>query len=257
MEQQQAATGVDVIILSYAKTGRLRTLTEKCIESLLISEDIRKVFFEILVIESEKSTMPYHYRQTKTIYPNTAFGYNKFMNIGITATRNPYVCLCNNDLVFHDRWATEILNAFRTDKKIRSANPYSPTFRYPENIDQGGNVVIRSEQPAVNGVLTGWCIFAERSVFEQIGPLDERFTFWYADNDYGLTLDKHHIRHALVKSSRVTHLEAQSHDLLGDRKDELTVGQREIFEKKWYASKWGLYKRSVMNRLQTFIAKIG
>lgn len=225
---------VDIIILSYAKTERLKQMTLNCVESLALSEDPENIVFETLIIESNKEMRPYQYPGTKTIYPYTTFGYNAYMNIGIKMTNNAYVCLCNNDLIFHRSWATEILKAFKQYKVLESANPYSPNFDYDKRIKDGANVIRRDKSLGMNGVLTGWCIFVKRDIFKKTGPLDEQFTFWYADNDYDLTLKKYGIKHALVKSSVVTHLACQSHDLLMDKKKELTEGQRVVFEEKWY-----------------------
>jgi len=225
---------IDIIILSYAKTDELRQTTLNCVESLLQSENPEDIIFEVLIIESNKQMEPYQYPGTKTIYPNTAFGYNKFMNIGIRATSNPFVGLCNNDLIFHHGWASEILKAFEKHPEIDSANPRCPNFGYDVKIINGDNVIRRDQSMDINGVLTGWCIFVKRSIFKKIGLLDEQFTFWYADNDYDKTLRKHHVQHALVKSSLVTHLACLSYDLLADKKDELTTGQRAVFEKKWH-----------------------
>jgi GT2 family glycosyltransferase len=224
---------IDIIILSYAKTDELRQTTLNCVESLASSEDPREIVFETLVIESNKQMQPYQYPGTKTIYPDTGFGYNKYLNIGIGITNNQYVCLCNNDLIFHPGWASEILKTFKAYPRIESANPYSELFEYDAKIRNGENVILRDKNLDTGGILQGWCIFVKRSLFEKIGLLDEQFTFWYADNDYDMTLRKHGIKHALVKSSLVTHLACQSHDLLLEKKEELTTGQQIIFNKKW------------------------
>jgi GT2 family glycosyltransferase len=224
---------IDIIIISYAKTDELKQVTLDCVESLRSSEDPKNIVFETLVIESNKDLSPYQYPGTKTIYPDTPFGYNKYLNMGISTTVNPYIGLCNNDLIFHKRWATEILNAFDQYPAISSANPYSENFDYDTRIRSGPNVIRRDNTLHMNGVLTGWCIFVKRNIFKKTGLLDEQFTFWYADNDYDMMLRKHGIKHALVKSSLVTHLFCQSHDLLLDKKEELTTGQRGIFDKKW------------------------
>ena len=224
---------IDIIILSYGKTEDLRTITQQCIDSLVVSENPDKIEFNVLVIESDKSLAPYQYKNSTTIYPDTEFGYNKYMNIGIKATANPYICLCNNDLVFHKNWASELLKVFDSSAKIVSANPYCDNFNYDVKIKNGGNVIRRDKNRNVSGILTGWCIFTRRSLFDKIGLLDEQFTFWYADTDYDYTLKKHHLIHVLVKSSVVTHLVSQSHDLLLDKKHELTFGQEAIFAQKW------------------------
>lgn len=242
---------IDIIILSYAKTDELKQITLDCVESLLSSEKSGNIVFEALVIESNKKMSPYQYPGTKTIYPDEVFGYNKYMNIGINMTHNAYVCMCNNDLIFHEGWATEILKAFKQYPSIASANPYSENFDYDIRIKNGGNVIRRDKTLYMDGVLTGWCIFVKRDIFKKIGLLDEQFTFWYADSDYDFTLRKHGIKHALIKSSLVTHLFCQSHDLLANRKDELTTGQKAIFEKKWHEK--NIVKRA-FRKINSFIS---
>jgi GT2 family glycosyltransferase len=225
---------VDIIILSYANTDELKQTTLNCIESLFASEPAGEIIFETLVIESNKGLQPYQYPGTKTIYPDVPFGYNKYMNIGISMTNNPYVCLCNNDLIFHFNWASELIAVFNKFPELESANPYCDRFNYVDRIRTGDNIMRRDKNLHINGILTGWCIFVKRSIFNKIGLLDEQFNFWYADNDYDMTLRKYGIKHALVKSSLVSHLGRQSHDELLDKKHELTTGQWSVFEKKWH-----------------------
>jgi GT2 family glycosyltransferase len=237
---------IDIIILSYAKTSEFKQTTLNCIESLLSSENSEDIVFETLVIESNKALYPFQYPGSKTIYPDAAFGYNKYMNIGIEMTNNIYVCLCNNDLIFHKGWASEILKTFDECPEIESANPFCDNFNYDERIINGKNVIRRDQNLNINGILTGWCIFVKRRLFNKIGMLDEQFVFWYADNDYDLTLRKFHVVHALVKSSVVTHLACLSHDLLSDKRDELTTGQRVIFEQKWH-------KKSLLKKALSYL----
>jgi len=242
---------VDIIILSYAKSEQLKNLTIQAVETVLASENPQEIQFNVLVIESNKTLQPYQYENTITIYPTEEFGFNKYLNIGIKRTSSPYICLCNNDLIFHKGWATEILNVFNKRKNIDSANPYCTNFKYDERIINGDNVILRNENLTIDGILTGWCIFVKRRVFDKIGLLDERFTFWYSDNDYDLTLRKYSIKHALIKSSVVTHLACQSHNTLDDKREELTTGQRLIFEQKWH--KPGI--RNYLSRIRSALKK--
>jgi len=223
---------IDIIILSYAKDDNLKALTTQTVKTLFESESPNEVEFNVLVIESNKALQPYQFANTTTIYPSEEFGFNRYLNIGIKHTRNPYICLCNNDLIFHKGWATEILKAMGANPAILSANPYSGDEFYNDRIVQKKNVILRSKNLKLNGVLTGWCIFVNRVIFEKIGLLDEQFEFWYADNDYDLTLKKNKIEHALVKKSIVKHIAMQSHDTLPD-KEKMTQGQRNKFENKW------------------------
>lgn len=225
---------IDIIILSYAKDEALKETTEQAIQSLMASEDNHAVIFDILVLESNRTLAPFQFSHSKTIYPEVPFGFNRYLNIGIKQTKNRYICLCNNDLIFHPNWASIILNVFEKNPQLYSANPYCDEFNYDKLIVSADeDIIFRSKNPEFTGGLTGWCIFVRRDLFDTIGLLDEQFEFWYADNDYDLTLKKHHIEHALIKSSKVSHVSGVSHDLLDNKKNEMTFGQQQKFEKKW------------------------
>src|SRR4051812_37526831 len=93
-------TQIDILILSYAKDEHLKDLTIQTIDTLLKSEDPGEIQFNVVVIESNKQMQPYQFENSTTIYPAEKFGFHKYLNIGIRQTNSPYVCLCNNDLIF-------------------------------------------------------------------------------------------------------------------------------------------------------------
>lgn len=227
----EGITEIDIIILSYAHNSRLKAITEKCIKSLIASEDPRKVKFNIVVVESEKTLSGYQYQDSVTVYPNEEFGYNKFMNIGIALTSSKYVCLCNNDLDFHPLWATEILHAFNTYYDLSSASPIC-SLHHPKvgfALNDGLYTGYRNRYE-----VAGWCLFLKRDVFRITGMLDENYKFWCADNDYANMLASLHLGHALVSSSIVDHLEGATSDhLIGDREDDFTANEFFYLEKKW------------------------
>ena len=55
----------------------------------------------------------------------------------------------------------------------------------------------------------------ERNLFEKIGMLDEKFDFYYSDNDYSMLLYKNQIKHALCTKSQVKHLGSKNSTELG------------------------------------------
>ncbi len=222
---------VDIIILSYAKNDYLKGITQQAIDSLMTSEDPKLVQFNVLVIESNKDLSPYQYPQARTIYPAPKFGFHRYLNIGIKMTSNPFVCLCNNDLIFEKHWASEILRAMEQDPLLLSASPFCPRFHHERHF-------IRYAKPLLgykdNQALVGWCIFVRRAIFDTIGELDERFEFWYCDWDYAKTLQHYGIRHCLISSSFVTHLSGESLRTLDSKtNEELTSKQEMYFHYKW------------------------
>lgn len=225
---------IDIIILSYAKNERLKELTIQTINTVLASENHKRIKFNILVVESHKSLAPYNYAHTSTLYPDSEFGFNKYLNIGIKATSNNYVCLCNNDLVFEKNWATEILNLMAEYPSLQSVNPICPDFYATKKFINNQRSVFATRANIHLGILTGWCIFVKRDIFSKIGLLDEQFDFWYADKDYGMTLIKNKVIHALAVNSYVKHLGNQSHTAIdGALINNYTIEQKYKYDLKW------------------------
>ena len=221
---------IDIIILSYAKDEHLKGLTIQTINTLLESEDPEKIHFNVVVIESNKALQPYQFENATTIYPTEKFGFHKYLNIGIKLTGNPYVCLCNNDLIFHKGWASEILSAMDNDAEMLSAVPYCPNFHKKEGFPENA-----APLEGYFGVLVGWCIFVKREIFNIIGMLDENFTFWYCDYDYLNTLKKFGVKNCLVSSSVVTHLGSESLKVVNKKEHQvLTQLPRFYFSYKWH-----------------------
>ena len=231
---QSKTINIDIIILSYSKNDELKALTQQTIDTLLLSERPEKLHFEILVIESEKKISPFQFKGSKTIYPKEPFGFHRYLNIGINQSNNEYICLCNNDLIFGDNWASELIKYFDYYPQLMSANPICPNFEPTKKIINSKNMVWANKNNIFEGVLTGWCIFVRRSIFDKIGLLDERFEFWYADRDYGKTLLKHGVKHALIPSAIVEHLGSKSHKAINENVyNHYTLTQHQIFLNKW------------------------
>lgn len=222
---------IDIIILSYAQTKELKDITLNCLSSLMVSEDQEEIKFNVIVVESEKSMKPYQYENTTTIYPDQEFGYHRYMNIGIELTSSAYICLCNNDLIFHPKWATEILKPFIQFSDVSSASPFCtihhPKMGFKKNDGPKLGYRIRNE-------VAGWCLFFKRDILRLMGKLDENYKFWCADNDYSNTLWILKLNHILVTSSFVDHLENKTlHNQTPEKQEELTNQETTYFEKKW------------------------
>lgn len=221
---------IDIIILSYAKDDGLKAITNQTIATLLLSENPDEILFNVVVVESNKKLQPYQFPNSQTIYPTQKFGFHKYLNIGIRQTNSPYVCLCNNDLVFHKGWASAILKAMDYNPGLLSAHPCLPGF--VKNESHTGD---DSQLDKFYGVLFGWCIFVKRELFQKTGMLDERFTFWYSDYDFVQTLKKHGITNKLIPESIVEHLGSQSWVSMDKTENyQLTQIPRVYFNYKWH-----------------------
>jgi GT2 family glycosyltransferase len=194
---------LSVIILTLTNSEELYKMTLNCINSLKESET--NVNFEIILIESNKNYLVSNFKYpdfVKVIIPDVKFNFHQYLNIGIKASSGDYIALCNNDLIFHKKWFSEILKITELDSSILSFSPVSTVNVDYENIYQIGY--------KVRTHIMGWCIVANKKLFNKIGYLDETFDFYYADNDYAMTLKSKNIKHAVVFNSKVEHLEKRS-----------------------------------------------
>lgn len=226
---------IDIVILSYSANQDLYNETKKCLDSLFSSEENSQDLFKVYVLESQEGISWNDYPNTKTVDPPKPYGYHKYMNFGRKLGSNEYVCLCNNDLIFKNGWASEILKFAKDNPDFYSFSPLCPKTQPLYGIRENSGSYIGYE---IRKHVSGWCIFQRRDIYEIIGDLDERFTHWFSDNDYSLTLKVNGLKHCLVSSSVVEH-----HDknigktgpavLSQNEMYQATMGSQEIFIKKW------------------------
>lgn len=155
----------DVVILSNAKTQVLKEMTQRTIHTLLYSE--KSGIFNIIVMEQANVSYP----RTQTIHVPGEFNYNRFANLGVLKGRAPYICIANNDLIFMRGWFSELLQY-----KLLVMSPKNPGDK------RQANIRVTECGYEVGRHFSGWCFVMRRSVWEQIGGLDEDFPFWCADN---------------------------------------------------------------------------
>jgi GT2 family glycosyltransferase len=222
---------VDVIILSYTKNDDIFEMTKRCIESIIKSEE--NVSFNIHLIETEKSgKYSYDYDEVTTIIPNEEFNYNKFLNIGLKYCKNDWVLISNNDTEYEKGWLSSMMREYELDPNLLSMSPYCPKWPMHEKSFNSGRQVYYGYRTSYE--MAGWSILMNRYVINTLGDFDEKFSFWYQDNDYAMNLKKHKIKHGLVRGSIVHHHVSKSHGLIEKtKKNNMTHGLSHIFNIKW------------------------
>ena len=226
---------IDIVIISYSANEELKKQTENTLDSLFKSEKNSHSIFNVFVVESQEDVSWDNYPNTKTHYPPKPYGYHKFLNFGRKLGNNPFVCLCNNDLIFNDRWASNILKFIQYNPEAYSFSPICPKTQpiygiFPDTGNYMGYEIRKH--------VSGWCIFQRRSIYDKIGDLDERFLHWFCDNDYALTLYTKSISHYLITSSIVEHHEMNVGKtgpavLSPEEMWKFTSGSEPIFTEKW------------------------
>jgi len=179
-------TDIDIILVSNAFNDFMRMITNSAITTVRNSGDLN---WNVYVVEQTRQKEPY--KNATTLYYDSPFNYNACLNVGIQASKSPYVALCNNDLVFYKGWGEKIIEALQVYSSV------SPSQTFFEGVQLGYKVEKQ---------VLGWCIVVRREIFEKIGPLDTPCTFWYSDNVYAHQIRTAGIKHALIGNSVVRHM---------------------------------------------------
>ena len=221
---------IDVIFLSKTADYEIFGITYSAINSLILNN--QDYDFNINIVESNinLSKQGFSYLGHNVIIPDENFNYNKFLNIGLRFCKNEWVLICNNDLFFTKGCINTLLTI--ADKhSIKSLSPWNPLThdKIFSNEDKQ-----KEHIPGYKTAheLAGWCILVRRDVINNCEMFDERFEFWYQDNDYGETLKNNNIIHTLVPTSKVYHLTSRSFKLITENIPETALKQKAIFLEK-------------------------
>lgn len=168
-------------------------LTRRCLESLLATTP-EPVCLILVDNGSDPSTRQYLEEFKKSsripvrlIRNEKNLGFIKGTNQGIRAGDSAWVCLLNNDTVTTHGWLTQMLRVAMADPAIGLVNPTSNSLGF----HTGGTSLdahaagLKKESGKWTPLTTalGFCLLARRTLFDQIGLLDESFGMGYFDDD--------------------------------------------------------------------------
>jgi len=168
-------------------------LTRRCLDSILrcTAEPIRLILIDNGSEEPTRRALDRflsdHSEKVLLIRNETNQGYIKGVNQGIRAAQAPWVCLLNNDTIATPGWLTEMLKVASADAKIGLVNPTSNSLGFkPGELpldDYARSLKEASGQTSELSIALGFCLMARRSLFEQVGLLDESFGMGYFEDD--------------------------------------------------------------------------
>jgi GT2 family glycosyltransferase len=240
---------IDVVMLAYTGSREIFDMNVHAISSLRTSEpDLQ---FNVFLLESNPDFSKFGWQydpQTQVIFPEAPFNFNRFNNIGLGLGTAEWVVFSNNDVVYHSGWCTTMLNVAQQHPEIRCLCPVDPasqftppgTFQPAEDYRIGHWVRV---------TFTGWCFMVQRSVFQEIGPFDERFDYYFADDDFTMHLRRQDILNAAVPAAHVTHL---AH--VTSRKNALDISEKfrtdqHAFHSKWGPQRWIAWKNRLAEKI--------
>jgi len=247
------ANKFDIIILSLIKDRESEVRTWNCINSYIETGGV--LLNNIYVVETNPDYTLYKYNKpdyatgiplrVKFIYPKEEFNYNRFFNKALKECEAEFIFGPNNDLSIQPNCLQTILHEFKNNTEIHSISPIDRNWhRHTKMYLPNDNKLYYGYDVSLH--MFGCAFAARRDVFEKIGYLDERFYFFYQDNDYVECLKKCNLKHGVHTGARVIHGSGKSNNI-AEKKFQYTPEnmhiQGEIFKDKWCSGKsWTKFK---------------
>lgn len=159
---------------------------------------------EVIVVDNGSTDGSLEYLETfpgvRTIVLDKNYGFCRAVNEGIKAAESEYVILLNNDTEVDKNFATELLNAIRSDEKIFSCSSKMIQFHNRDAMDdagdyycalgwafgrgKGGHVNAYDESVDVFAACAGAAIYRKK-MLEALGYFDEDHFAYLEDIDIG------------------------------------------------------------------------
>lgn len=114
-------------------------------------------------------------------------GWLKATNIGIQRADSEYVCLLNNDVICGSNWLKKCVELIERESNVALINPRGNERSENDNVTDINAYAqhlqkARSQQFTEMDRCSGYCMFARRQLFDQLGLLDEIFDGGYFED---------------------------------------------------------------------------
>lgn len=237
---------------------------KKCLDSIQEKTSYRN--YEIIIVENnseEPETFAFYKKiageKIKIVTWEGEFNYSAINNFGVRHARGDYLLLLNNDVeIINGDWLTEMLShCQRKEVGIVGAKLY-----YPDNTIQHAGIIIGiggiagsvfvGLPRAFSGYLhkasiqldlsavTAACMLVKRSVFEQVGGLEEKLKVAFNDVDFCLRVREKGYLVVYDPYAELYHYESKTRGA-EDTKEKIRRFQTEI---EYMRSHWiGLLKK--------------
>ena len=249
-------TGRPMVSILIPNKDQLATL-KKCLKSIWDKTEYEN--YEILIIENnstEKETFEFYKKvdgrqHVRVLYWDKEFNYSAINNFGAAQAKGEYLLLLNNDTEVITRgWMKELLShCQRPEVGMVGAKLY-----FPDNTIQSAGTIIgmggmadhafvnmdrkksgymhrASIQVDMSGV-TAACAMVKRSVYEEVGGLEEKLTVAFNDVDLGLKIVTAGYLIVFDPYAELYHYESKSRGV-NDEKKERHAREVRYTQEKW------------------------
>jgi GT2 family glycosyltransferase len=267
---------VSVVVVTYNKLE----LNRLCLQSLFDRTTYPN--YEVVVVDngSTDGTREYltefaaTHPECKVVFNDANDGYSPANNRGVAASTGDYVVLLNNDTVLTRGWLSRLVRPLR-DPRVGLVGPVSSwpgnesgietDYRTLADMETFAETYTRARESqwydAIRVIF--FCVAMRRSVWDEVGPLDERFALGvgFEDDDYNERVKQKGYRLVYVEDAIVHHWGVATNSKR-DVKDhwKLLEKNRRLFESKW--GRWDPYRHGKSKRgqptgLELFVAENG
>jgi GT2 family glycosyltransferase len=175
-------------------------------------------------------------------------GFAAGVNAAAVHAHGEYLCLLNNDTIVTRGWLSALVRHLEKDPDVGMVGPSTNEIANESRVDVGyrelpqldswARAFTRARAGRLDPIpmLAMFCVLLRRSVFQRIGPLDERFEIgMFEDDDYARRLDAAGLRLAVARDSFVHHAGRGTFRTFPDEE------YRRIFRenRRRYEEKWG------------------
>lgn len=219
-------------------------ITKDCIESIIGNTDYP---FRLILIDngSGQDTEEYLKKieegsqcEIELIRNRENLGFIKAVNQGLRISREPYICIMNNDTIATRGWLKDMVDVMNSRSDIGIVNPSSNTSgQFPEEGESIDAYALRLKHHVGNlqelYACRGFCMLIKREAVEKVGLFDEDFGMGYfEETDYSYRAQRAGFKIFRVKSSYVYHREGGSFKDFPEKRLLFEANEKRFF-KKW------------------------
>lgn len=234
-----------IVIATYNKLE----FTQQCIESL--REFTEPGSYELIVVDNHSidGTVAWLQQQAdiRTVFNEQNLGFPKACNQGIEIATGDNILLLNNDTIVTEGWLGNMLHALYSSDGIGAVGSVTNSCSYGQAIpvpysglaDMHAFAKQHNSQPNPSLweerlKLIGYCMLIKKSVIDEVGLLDERFTPGnYEDDDLSLRIRLAGYKLLLCKDTFIHHYGSASFRDAPPEYVRLMQNNRQKFADKW------------------------
>jgi GT2 family glycosyltransferase len=249
--------------------------TRLCLESVLACGD--SIPFEVIVVDNGSGADTASYLKAlstrddrvRVTYTGRNLGFATATNAGVALARGRVLILLNNDTIVVDGWLDRMVSHLG-DRSIglvgavtnRAGNEaeIESSYRTLGELHEFASAHAQTHAGGAFDIRTAlmFCTGLRRDVWDEVGPLDERFRIGlFEDDDYSMRVRRHGYRVACAEDVFVHHFGQASIGRLGPTGEygSLFHANRSRWEAKWGAA-WRPYERRSKPSYEALVERV-